>query len=270
VNAKKFIMPKECPVCGSKVIRLEGEVANRCQNTACPAQVSGKLQHFASRTAMDIEGLGPAIIEQLMKNNLIHDYADLYYLNKEQIAGLERMGEKSAQNLVDEIQNSKSRPLSRLIFALGIPYIGTRAADLLADALCSIDRLSKATIKELQTVQEIGETTAQSVMRFFERPENMEVIDKLKKAGVTMSEEPKTAVAVDERFNGKTFVLTGTISMARHEAEESIKQRGGKISSSVSKKTDYVIAGEEPGSKYDKALELGIKILTDTDFKKML
>ena len=269
-HARKFVMPKECPECGSKVVRLEGEVANRCQNTACPAQVSGKLQHFASRTAMDIEGLGPAIIEQLMKNKLVHDYADLYYLKKEQIAGLERMGEKSAQNLIDSIQGSKERPLSRLIFALGIPYIGTRAADLLADAFGSIDKLSKATVEEMQTVEEIGPTTSQSIARFFERPENLEVIGKLKKAGVKMSEAPKASAKTDERFAGKTFVLTGTISIPRYEAEAQIKERGGKVSGSVSKNTDYVIAGEDPGSKYNKAVELNVKIISDADFIKML
>jgi DNA ligase (NAD+) len=269
-NTKKFTMPKECPICSSKVIRLEGEVANRCQNTACPAQVSGKLQHFATRTAMDIEGLGPAIIEQLMKNKLVHDYADLYFLQKEQIANLERMGDKSAQNLIDSIQASKSRPLSRLIFALGIPYIGTRAADLLGDAFGSIDKLSKATVEEMQAVEEIGPTTSQSIARFFERPENMEVIGKLKKAGVRMDEEVKTNKTADKRFAGKTFVLTGAISMPRHEAEALIKERGGKVSSSVSKKTDYVIAGEDAGSKYDKAVELGINILSEEDFKKIL
>ena len=270
LNAKKFFMPTQCPECGSKVIRLEGEVAYRCQNTGCPAQVSGKILHFASRTAMDIEGLGPAIIEQLMKNNLVKDYGDLYYLKKEQIVGLERMGDKSAQNLIDSIQASKERPLSRLIFALGIPYIGTRAADLIANAFSSIEEISIASAEKLQEIEEIGPTTSQSIVKFFDSPENMKVIDKLKKAGIKMSADTKKSANTDVRFNGKTFVLTGAISMPRHEAEALIKERGGKISGSVSRNTDYVIAGENPGSKYNKAIELNVKILSEKDFKKML
>ncbi len=269
-SARKFSMPKKCPVCGSQVVRLEGEVAHRCQNTACPAQVKGKLQHFASRTAMDIEGLGPAIIDQLMGNALVHDYADLYFLKSEELSQLERMAEKSARNLIDAIQASKSRPLSRLIFALGIPYIGTRAADILAAEYGSIERLRKASVEEMQDINEIGPTTAQSIGRFFDRPENREVMEKLRKAGVNMEEKQKVVAARDERFDGKTFVLTGTISMSRHEAEQLIKERGGKISTSVSKNTDYVIVGEDPGSKYDKALELDIKILSNGDFMRIL
>jgi DNA ligase (NAD+) len=268
--AGKFSMPKKCPVCGSQVVRIEGEVAHRCQNTACPAQVKGKLQHFASRTAMDIEGLGPAIIDQLMERQLVHDYADLYFLRKEELAQLERMAEKSAQNLVEAIQASRSRPVSRLIFALGIPYIGTRAADILAEEYGSIEKLGKAAVEKMQEINEIGPTTAQSIARFFERPENREVIDKLRNAGVNMEESRQVPASKDDRFDGKTFVLTGTISMPRHQAEELIKGRGGKVSSSVSKNTDYVIVGENPGSKHNKAVKLGITVLSDEDFKKML
>jgi DNA ligase (NAD+) len=268
-GSKEFRMPTGCPVCGSDVVRLEGEVAHRCQNTACPAQVKGKLQHFASRGAMDIEGLGPAIVDQLMESKLVHDYGDLYSLTKEQLVPLERMAEKSAQNLIDAIDKSKSRPLSRVIFALGIPYIGTRAADILAEEYGSMEKLMHAGVEEMQQVHEIGPTTAESIARFLENTENREVVEKLAKAGVTMAEKT-VSVEKDDRFAGKTFVLTGTISMPRHEAEQLIKARGGKTSGSVSKKTDYVIAGESAGSKYDKAVKLGIMILTDEDFRKML
>ena len=269
-GAQTFSMPKNCPVCGSEVVRLEGEVAHRCQNSACPAQVRGKLQHFAARSAMDIEGLGPAIIDLLMEKQLIHDYADLYFLTKEQLAPLERMAEKSAQNLVEAIEASKSRPLSRLIFALGIPYVGTRAADILAGEYGSIDKIMHVSAEEMQSIHEIGPTTAQSVAGFLESHENREIIEKLRKAGVKIEEERKSPAAADERFAGKTFVLTGIISMPRHDAERLIRERGGRTSGSVGKKTYFVIAGGNPGTKHDKALKLGVKVLSDEEFRKML
>ena len=266
---RPFRMPDRCPVCGSPVVRVEGEVAVRCGNISCPAQLKRRIQHFASRNAMDIEGLGKALVDQLVDKGLVKDVADLYYLRKEDLVNLERMGEKSAQNLLDAIERSKDRELSRLIFGLGIHFVGERAAEILAERFRSMDALMKATFDELIEIPDIGEKTAQSVVQFFSQEENLRVIEKLRKAGVRMEEE-----RVEEKelpLAGKTFVFTGALSsMTREEASEIVKKLGGRVTSSVSRKTDYVVVGESPGSKYQKALQLGVTILSEEEFLKLI
>ncbi len=263
--------PRECPVCHSPLVKHPGEVALRCENVACPAQVARRIEHFASRKAMDIEGLGEKVVDLLLENDLIHDYGDLYYLKKEEIARLERMGEKSAENLIRAIEKSKQQPLERLIFALGIPFVGEGAARLLAERYKSLDELMQAREEELAEIEGIGEKTASSIRQFFNNPHNREVIEKLRRAGVRFTREEETPAQTDERFAGKTFVFTGALSRySRDEAAELVRQRGGKVSNSVSRKTDYVVVGTDPGSKYRKAQQLGVRILSEQEFYEML
>ncbi|MBD3183045.1 NAD-dependent DNA ligase LigA [Candidatus Poribacteria bacterium] len=267
---KEFTMPETCPVCGSDVFKPENEAVSRCTNPECPAQIKENLHHFASRNAMDIEGLGPSLIDQLVKKDMVHNSADLYYLQKEQLAQLERMGDKSAQNLMDELEKSKDNSLSRFIFALGIRHVGTRAADILAERYSSIDELTKATTEELQEIDEIGPRIAESVEQFFQQERTKRMLDKFRNAGIKMQEE-KSYHESSQPLNGKNFVLTGSLeSMTRDEASQYIKDAGGKVSSSVSKNTDYVVVGESPGSKYDKAQKLGITILDEEEFLKLM
>ncbi len=264
--------PTRCPVCHTPLVRPPGEVALMCENVACPAQVAGRIAHFASRRAMDIEGLGEKVVDLLLRANLIRDYGDLYYLKAEDIAPLERMGEKSAANLIAAIEASKSRPLARLIFGLGIRYVGEEAARLLANHFHSLDKIREADEEELAAVPGIGEITARSVKAFFSREENLKVLEKLRRAGLPFTETvAEEAPLQDERFAGKTFVLTGALdNFTREEATRLIEARGGKVTSSVSRKTDYVLVGKDPGSKYRKAQELGVPILTEEEFIKML
>ncbi len=265
---KRFHMPANCPACGAPVERLEDEVAARCTNVACPAQVKRQLGHFAARGAMDVDGLGEKLIDQLLEHGLVADYGDLYSLEAEQLAALERMGATSAGNLVKAIEASRTRPLDRLIFALGIPYVGTRAAEILAGAFGSLDALMAASTDELEALDEIGPTTADSVVKFLHSKRNRAVIDKLRAAGVMMR-APKRKAAGDA-LAGKTVVITGTLSRPRAEFEAVIKANGGRVSGSVSAKTDYVLVGESPGSKRDKANALGIRLLTEDEFWAML
>lgn len=266
-----FSLPEYCPECGSKVVRLEGEAVARCTGSIiCPAQVREGIIHFASRNAMDIEGLGPSIVTLLFEKELIKSVADLYYLNFEDIVNLERMGEKSAQNLLASIEKSKSAGLHQLIFALGIPLVGQKAGKILAKNFGSIDSLSKATESELTAIHEIGSKIAKSIISFFNEDQNRDVLERLKNAGVKMEAEIGTEQK-DNTLAGKTFVVTGTLQKySRKEAQELIESLGGKVSSSVSKKTDYVVAGESPGSKYDKAQELGVTILDEEGFVKLI
>ncbi len=267
---KIFKMPDRCPVCSSRVVKVEEEVAIRCPNIACPAQLKNRLKHYGARGAMDIEGLGEVLIDQVVDKGLLADVGDLYKLDVNTVANLERMGLKSAQNLIDGIEESRKCDFSRVIFAIGIPSVGARAAELLAERFSSMDELSRATAEELQTVHEIGPRTAEGIVRFFQEEQNRKVIEKLKAAGVTVVSAGPAAI-LDDRFAGKTFVLTGALEgMTRQDAEEEIKRRGGKVSGSVSRKTDYVIVGESPGSKYDKAVELKVKTVTQQEFLKML
>src|SRR2546428_366107 len=268
-NRKPFKMPKNCQECGSAIHHVEGEVAYRCVNAACPAKRKESLLHFAGRHAMNIDGLGDKIVDQLVDKGLVKDFADLYSLKLEQLAGLERMAEKSAQNLLDEIEASKSNSLARLIYALGIPFVGERTAQLLAEHFGSLDKLASATVEGLSEVPEVGPIVAASIVEFFSEPANRKLVEKLRKAGLRFTEERKTPR--DSRLAGKTFVFTGALAhRSREEAEELVVSHGGKISSSVSKKTDYVVVGSEPGSKYDKAKSLGVTILDEAQFEKLL
>jgi len=268
-NRRPFVMPKECPVCGTKIHKAEGEVAYRCVNAACPAKLKESLLHFAGRHAMNIDGLGAKIVDQLVDKGLVKDFADLYSLKLEQLAGLERMAEKSAQNLLDEIEASKSNSLARLIYALGIPFVGERTAQLLAEHFGSLDKLASATVEELSEVPEVGPKVAASIVEFFSEPANRKLVEKLRKAGLRFTEERKAPR--DSRLAGKTFVFTGALAhRSREDAEELVASHGGKVSSSVSKKTDYVVVGTEPGSKYDKAKSLGVTILDEAQFEKLL
>lgn len=261
--------PENCPACGSHAARSEGEVAFRCENINCPARLKESLIFFASRDAMDIEGMGPAVIEQLAVQGLVSNIADIYQLDEEKLAGLERMGKKSSANLVKAIETSKSRPLYRLITALGIRHIGAKSARQLTSKYKSMEELESATVDDLTAIPEIGLIMAESVVQFFAEPRNLEMINRLKAAGVNTVEMEQQAVS--QVLAGKTFVLTGTLeSLTRPEATERIEALGGKTSGSVSKKTDYVVAGQDPGSKYDKAVQLGVKILNEEEFLQLL
>lgn len=261
--------PKICPVCGEKVVKLQGEVAIRCINVACPSQVKRTIGHYSSRQAMDIEGLGIALVDQLVDKKLVKDYGDIYFLKEENLISLEKMGKKSAQNLLQSIEESKHRPIHRLILALGIRHVGIHAARLLIEKFGSVDELTKVTAQEIADIPEIGPTIAQSVVHFFKDSRNLEVLKKLRKAGVYLKAKPKRKMK--KIFSGKTIVLTGTLNeLTREETKELIHSLGGRVSSSVSKKTDFVIAGREPGSKYEKAKQLGVKIITDEEFSQMV
>lgn len=265
---KPFIMPDICPECGSKTIRLPEEAAFRCTGGACPAQLREALIHFVSRDAMDIDGLGPKVVTQLLESGLVKDVADLYYLTKDQLIKMERLGEKSAQNLLNAIEKSKDNSLGQLIFALGIRFVGARTGKILAEHLGSLDRLRESSAEDLIQIPEIGEKMAQSIAAYFNQEQNLRIIEKLKEAGVNMSAQviPKKDVLL-----GKTFVITGTLpTLSRKEAQGLIEENGGKVSGSVSKKTDYVVVGEDPGSKYDKAVSLNISILNEEELLKLV
>ena len=265
-DSKKFEMPDDCPACGSKLLREEDEVMRRCPNVGCPPQRLGRIRHFASRAGMNIEGLGESTIEQLVEAGLISDYADIYYLTKEKLLPLERMADKSAENLLAGIEASKSRQLSKLIYSLGIKLAGSGAARILAKKFGGIEDLRNATVEELEETEEIGPGIAESVVRFFANPSNLDVLEKLSKAGVRFESE-KTGETVEQIFSGMTFVLTGALErFTRDEAAEIIRQRGGKVSSSVSKQTSVVLAGENAGSKLKKAQELGVEIMDEEEF----
>ena len=264
-----YRMPETCPSCGGPVVREEGEAALRCVNPECPAQLLRHLIHFASRDAMDIEGLGPAVLEQLLAQELVKSPADLYRLTVSQLMTLERMGEKSSQNLVDAIAKTKENDLYRLIFALGIRHIGQKAAKLLTGRFRNVDELFAASQEEIASIEGFGGIMAESIAEFFAQPGTARLIGELRDAGVNL--ESRAAETADARFAGKTFVLTGTLpTMTRNEASALVEKYGGKVSSSVSKKTSYVLAGEEAGSKLTKANQLGVTVITEEEFLKML
>jgi DNA ligase (NAD+) len=273
VNVKKrprssvpFRFPARCPECDAKIVRPEGEAAYYCDNFECPAQVRGRIEHFVQRRAMNIEGLGEAIIDLLVKEGLIHNPADIYDLKKEQIASLERMGEKSARNLLDGIDASKRIPFNRVLFGLGIRFVGEGVATVLADHFSSIDALREATHDELESIDGIGPRIAESVVRFFKDKQSLRLIDRLMRAGVTMKSGKKINTG-HHSFSGKTFVLTGGLeSMSRDEAKELIESLGGKCSSSVSAKTDFVVVGSDAGSKLQNAITLGVTTLNEKEF----
>jgi DNA ligase (NAD+) len=268
-NRKPFRMPKHCPECGSAIHHVEGEVAYRCVNAACPAKRKESLLHFAGRHAMNIDGLGDKIVDQLVDKGLVKDVADLYALKEDAVVGLERMAEKSAQNLLEEIEASKKNSLARLIYALGIQFVGERTAQLLAEHFSSLEELAAAKEEQLEEVPEVGPKVAASIAEFFSEPANLKLIKKLHKAGVHPTAEKRKVKS--DKFVGKSFVFTGGLAnRSREEAGEIVQQHGGKVSGSVSKKTDYVVVGTDPGSKYDKAKELGLTILTEAEFEKLL
>ena len=268
---KIFHMPTSCPVCGSEVIKPEGEAMHRCTNTACPSQALERIKHFVSRGAMDIDGVGEKLCQILFEAGLIKDAADLYYLTKEQLLGLERMADKSASNVLSSIERSKDRPLARVIFALGILHVGEQYAELLAKQFHSIDQLAKASQEELSDLPSIGPKIAQSIVAFFRQEGNSQIIEKLKKRGVRLEREKiKEARPEELPLAGLEFVLTGKLeSFSRSEAEAKIKALGGKAGSDVTRKTSYVVIGADPGSKLVKAEKLGTKTLSEAEFLKL-
>jgi len=270
-NAEPVKAPQYCPVCNSKLVRLEGEAAIYCENYECKAQVTNRLVHFASRAAMDIEGLGESIIQLFVDMGLLKNFVDIYELknNKEKLLNIERFGEKSVNNLLNAIEESKKQPFSKLLFALGIRYVGSGAAKKIAAEFKSIDRLINATEEEISAIHEIGTSISKSVVSYFKKANNLEMIEKLKKHGLNFSIEETNEIK-ESKITGKTFVLTGTLSIKREEAAAIIEKHGGKVVSSVSKNTDFVLAGEAAGSKLDKAIKLGVKIISEEEFFKLL
>jgi DNA ligase (NAD+) len=263
---KKFRMPSKCPVCGAEVIKEEA--IHRCIGLDCPAQLKGRIKHFASKRAMDIEGLGVKLTDQLVEKGLIKDVADIYYVNKEELIALERMADKSAQNIIDAIEKSKTKPLSKFLYALGIRHVGETTAEDLARQFQRLDDFFRFTEEDLMEVEGIGPEVAASVHQFFRDKKNKESIELLKKAGVKVIE---SKVKEKGKLSGKTFIFTGALkTFGRDEARNMVESLGGMTASSVSKKVDYVVVGEDPGSKFDKAKELGIKILSEEEFKKMI
>jgi DNA ligase (NAD+) len=269
-----FVMPRRCPACGSEAVREEGEVASRCTGASCPAKRREAILHFASRPGMDIQGLGEALVDQLLANDLVHDVADLYRLDVDALANLSRMGKKSAANVVAEIEASKARPLHSLLFALGLRHVGERAARVLASSFGSIDAVRTAAGPTLESIPEIGPKTAHAVRTFFDQPRNLELIARLAEAGVRVEASPEevtTSRPTESAFTGKSVVLTGSLpGMSREEAKARIEALGGRVSGTVSGKTDFLVAGDDPGSKLDKATRLGVRIVDADEFSRML
>lgn len=271
-DAVPYVIQTKCPICKSRLFRPEGEASYYCENFQCPAQIKGRIEHFAYRGSMDIEGLGEAVVDQLVEKGFINDISDLYSLHKhsDELVKLERWGERSVQNLLDAIEKSKEKPFHRVLYALGIRHIGAGVAQLLAEHYHSITELQNASFEDLRSIYEVGPKIAESIVRFFKERRNVEILNRLRKAGVRLA-ATASEVKAKGTLAGKTFVLTGTLpSMTREDAKTLIEDRGGKVSSSVSAKTDYVIVGEEPGSKYKKAQALRIKILDEEEFKKLV
>ena len=267
-NGREFQMPAHCPVCDGDVIRVEGEVAYRCVNSACPAQLKESLLHFAARHAMNINGLGESLVDQLVDKKVVQDVADLYSLEEEQLASLERMGKKSARNVLDEIQKSKQAELARVIYAIGIRFVGERTAQLLSEHFGSMDKLREASADELYDVEEIGPKVAQSITEFFKEKRNRDVIEKLRNAGLQFEQKERRAGGTLE---GQQFVLTGSLpSLSREEATRMIQEAGGRVTGSVSKKTNFVVVGTDPGSKLEKARSLGIETIDETRLRELL
>jgi DNA ligase (NAD+) len=265
---KKFKMPGKCPECGSEIVRFEGEVAHRCVNISCPAQLKEHIRHFASRGAMDIEGLGEKLSAQLFDAKFISDPADLYFLTKDKLLELDRQAEKSAQNLIDSIARSKNPPLDKFIYALGIRHVGERTAKLLAERFGSIENLMAAKIEDLTAVNEIGTEIAASIVEFFHESKNKAVMKKFAKAGVVPQ---KKEIPLNAPLAGKSFVFTGTLaSLGRNDAKDIVENLGGTVQAGVTKKTTYVVAGADPGSKLDKAKSAGIKIISEAEFLKLV
>ena len=267
-NLKDIEMPEKCPVCGTKVVRTEGEVDYRCVNANCPAKLRETILHFASRGVMNIDGMGDALVTQLTERGLVKNVADIYKLTKADLLSLERMGDKSAQNILDEIEASKKLPLERVIYGLGIRMVGERTAQFLAEHFGSMEGLENASVEELQDVNEVGPRIAESIVEFFSIAANRKLVERLREAKLTLTGEKKQR---GTQLAGKTFVLTGTLAhFTRDEAKKMIEDAGGKVTGSVSKKTDYVVAGADAGSKLDKARELGVKVIDEKEMEKIV
>jgi len=265
---KKFEMPQTCPVCGTKVVKTEGEVDYRCVNANCPAKLRETILHFASRGVMNIDGMGEALVNQLMEGGLVKDVADIYELTKNNLLSLERFADKSAQNILDEIERSKKLPLERVIYGLGIRFVGERTAQFLAEHFGSMEALENASPEQLEEVNEVGPRIAESIAEFFSVAANRKLVNRLREAGLTLTGQKKPR---GSKLAGKTFVLTGTLPhFSREEAKKMIEDAGGKVTGSVSKKTDYVIAGTDAGSKLDKAKSLGIPVIGENEMEKLL
>jgi DNA ligase (NAD+) len=265
---KSFEMPAHCPVCGGNVVRTEGEADHRCVNANCPAKLQGTILHFASRHVMDIDGLGEALVNQLTERGLVKNVADLYRLTKDDLLTLDRMGDKSAENVLGEIEASKKLPLERVIYGLGIRFVGERTAQFLAEHFGSLDAIMKASAEELEEVNEVGPRIAESIVEFFGDEHNRKLVGDLRKAGLTFTGQKKEK---GTKLAGKTFVLTGTLARhTRDEAKKMIEDAGGRVSGSVSKKTDYVVAGADAGSKLDKARELGVSVISEEEMERLV
>jgi len=266
-GTKAFQMPESCPVCGTKVVRTEGEVDYRCVNANCPAKLLGTILHFASRGVMNIDGMGESLVNQLIERGLVKNVADIYDLTKKDLLSLERFADKSAQNILDEINNSKNLPLERVIYGLGIRMVGERTAQFLAEHFGSMEALASASVEELQNVNEVGPRIAESIAEFFGISANRKLVERLSAAGLTLKGKKKER---GTKLAGKTFVLTGTLPhFTRDEAKRMIEDAGGKVTGSVSKKTDYVVAGADAGSKLDKAKELNVPVIDEKEMEKL-
>jgi DNA ligase (NAD+) len=266
---RPFRMPKHCPVCGGEVVREEGEAASRCINTNCPARLKESVSHFAARGVMDIDGMGDVLVDQLVSRGLVKSVADIYQLTLDQLLELDRMGQKSAEKILKNIDASRGRPLPRVLNGLGIPFVGERTAQILAETFGGLDAIAQADEEGLQQAEEVGPKVSESIRQFFHEPRNRELVERLRKAGLTFEHalRKKTGGAL----TGKTFVITGTLpNLAREEAKARIESAGGKVAASVSKKTDYVLAGADPGSKLDKANQLGVPVIGEPDLLALL
>ena len=268
-DRRPFRMPKHCPVCGGEIVREEGEAASRCINTNCPARLKESVSHFAARGVMDIDGMGDVLVDQLVSRGLVKSVADIYHLSLDQLMELDRMGQKSAEKVLKNIEASKKRPLPRVLNGLGIPFVGERTAQILAETFGSLDAIAQADEEVLQQAEEVGPKVSESILQFFHEPRNRELVEKLRSAGLTFEH------AIREKtvgpLEGKTFVITGTLpNLSREEAKARIESAGGKVTGSVSKKTDYVLAGADPGSKLDKANQLGVTVIGEPDLLALL
>jgi len=266
---KPFTMPKHCPICDGDIVREPGEAASRCINSNCPARLKESILHFAARSVMNIDGMGDSLVDQLVETGLVKSVAEVYQLTAEKLMALERMGKKSADRIITNIEASRKQPLPRVLNGLGIPFVGERTAQILADTFGSLDEIASASVDALQEANEVGPKVAQSIRHFFDEPRNRELVERLRQANMTFTHEKKqrTQGAVE----GLTFVLTGTLpTLKREEAKEMIEAAGGKVVGSVSKKTNYVVAGEEAGSKLDKARELNVAVLDEDQLRELL
>jgi len=269
LDRRPFRMPKHCPVCGGEVVREEGEAASRCINTNCPARLKESISHFAARGVMDIDGMGDVLVEQLVSRGLVQSVADIYRLTLQQLLELERMGQKSAEKILKNIDASRKRPLPRVLNGLGIPFVGERTAQILAETFGSLDAIAEASEETLQQAEEVGPKVSESIRQFFHERRNRELVEKLREAGLTFTHAIRKKK--EGALTGKTFVLTGTLpNLAREEAKSRIEAAGGKVTGSVSKKTDYVVAGDDPGSKLAKATELGVPVISELELVAML